>query len=55
MKKELYVFYLPGAEPSFFNLTKGEADLVEEILNLVCVEVEFEKVNNYAVFEVMGD
>lgn len=52
MKKELYVLYLPGAEPRFLNLTKGEADLVEEVLDLVSVEIDFEKVANYDVFEV---
>lgn len=53
MKKELYVLYLPGAEPRFLNLTKGEADLVEEVLDLVSVEIDFEKVANYDIFEVM--
>ena len=52
MKKEMYVMYMPGSEPRFLNLTKGEADLVEEILDFVCVEVEFEKVANYDIFEV---
>jgi hypothetical protein len=55
MKKELYVLYLPCSEPRFLNLTKGEANLVEEILDLVSVEVEFEKVANFDIFEVMGD
>lgn len=55
MKKELYVLYLSCSEPKFLNLTKGEANLVEEILDLVSVEVEFEKVANFDIFEVMED
>lgn len=53
MKKELYVMYMPGSEPRFLNLTKGEADLVEEVLDLVSVEIDFEKVVNFDIFEVM--
>lgn len=52
MEKELYVLCLLGAEPRFLKLTKGEAELVEEVLDLVCVEVDFEKVANYDIFEV---
>ena len=53
MKKELYVMYMYGSEPRFLNLTKGEANLVEDILDFVSVEVDFEKVANYDIFEVM--
>lgn len=54
MEKELYVLYEQNEMPKFLYLTKGEASLVEEILDFVSdsVGVDFDKITNYDIFEV---
>ncbi len=54
MKKEIYVLCQTNSgEPRFLLLTKGEAELVEDVLDYVSADVDFEKLSNYDIFEVI--
>lgn len=54
MKKEIYVLcQTNNMEPRFLLLTKGEAKLVEDVLDYVSADVDFDKLSNYDIFEVI--
>lgn len=54
MEKEIYVLcQTNNCEPRFLLLTKGEAKLVEDVLDYISADVDFEKLSNYDIFEVI--